>query len=94
MNDQSDTIEQYCSPYYDKYGSYNDGFPCPSDKYCCQNKDGLKYCCSLNNIKNQQFSSPSSTIITKLNNQQKFLKTTPSQQQSSIIGSLPMLITK
>jgi hypothetical protein len=24
---EPDTIEQYCSAYLDKYGSYNDGFP-------------------------------------------------------------------
>jgi hypothetical protein len=41
----SSSLEQYCSPYYDKKGLYNDGFPCPSDKYCCQNADGSKYCC-------------------------------------------------
>ncbi len=90
---EPDTIEQYCSAYLDKYGSYNDGFPCPTDTYCCQNKDGLKHCCSLNNIKNNQLSS-TSTLISKLNNnnQQKLIKT--SSPSPSIIGSIPMLITK
>ena len=74
MNDP-DAPEQYCSAYYDKHGSYNDGFPCPNDKYCCQNKDGgLKFCCSLTSInKNRQqlLSSlaPSSTTVSKINNE-------------------------
>ena len=41
------TLERYCSSYYDKHGLYNDGFPCPADKYCCQNDDGTKKCCSI-----------------------------------------------
>lgn len=46
MNDPS-TMERYCSSYYDKHGLYNDGFPCPADKYCCQKEDGMKMCCSI-----------------------------------------------
>jgi hypothetical protein len=48
MNEESSQFEQYCSAYYDKHGLYNDGFPCPSDKYCCQNNEGMKYCCLKN----------------------------------------------
>jgi hypothetical protein len=44
MSDLS-SIESYCSSYYDKNGLYNDGFPCPIDKYCCQSSDGTKSCC-------------------------------------------------
>ena len=40
-------LERYCSSYYDRFGLYNDGFPCPSDKYCCQNMDGTKMCCVI-----------------------------------------------
>jgi hypothetical protein len=47
MSDMS-SIERYCSSYYDKHGLYNDGFPCPNDKYCCQTSDGAKMCCDLN----------------------------------------------
>jgi hypothetical protein len=42
-------LERYCSSYYDRHGLYNDGFPCPTDKYCCQSADGAKMCCSLSN---------------------------------------------
>jgi hypothetical protein len=42
------SIERYCSSYYDKHGLYNDGFPCPNDKYCCQTSDGTKMCCEIN----------------------------------------------
>jgi hypothetical protein len=44
----SGSIERYCSSYYDKHGLYNDGFPCPNDKYCCQTSDGAKMCCEIN----------------------------------------------
>lgn len=40
-------LERYCSSYYDRHGLYNDGFPCPADKYCCQLDDGTKMCCSV-----------------------------------------------
>ena len=40
-------MERYCSSYYDKHGLYNDGFPCPADKYCCQGDDGAKMCCAI-----------------------------------------------
>lgn len=43
----SDPMERYCSSYYDKHGLYNDGFPCPADKYCCQTDDGTKMCCAI-----------------------------------------------
>jgi hypothetical protein len=43
MNEEKGQLEQYCSPYYDKHGLYNDGFPCPSEKYCCQTNEGAKY---------------------------------------------------
>lgn len=44
----ADPQERYCSSYYDKHGLYNDGFPCPQDKYCCTNDDdGHKMCCLL-----------------------------------------------
>jgi hypothetical protein len=43
-----DGMERYCSSYYDKHGLYNDGFPCPANKYCCQAHDGgSKMCCSV-----------------------------------------------
>lgn len=43
-----DGMERYCSSYYDKHGLYNDGFPCPINKYCCQTPDGgSKMCCSM-----------------------------------------------
>ena len=43
-----DGMERYCSSYYDKHGLYNDGFPCPGNKYCCQAPDGgSKMCCSV-----------------------------------------------
>ena len=44
-----DTMERYCSSYYDKHGLYNDGFPCPANKYCCQSPDGggSKMCCAI-----------------------------------------------
>jgi hypothetical protein len=47
-------VERYCSSYYDKHGLYNDGFPCPDDKYCCQAQDGSKSCCDLNSLKKEQ----------------------------------------
>ena len=43
----SDPMERYCSSYYDTHGLYNDGFPCPADKYCCQTDDGTKMCCAI-----------------------------------------------
>jgi hypothetical protein len=44
--------EQYCSSYYDKFGLYNDGFPCPDGTHCCKpNDDGIKICCPNNNSK-------------------------------------------
>lgn len=44
-----DTMERYCSSYYDKHGLYNDGFPCPANNYCCLSKDGSgsKMCCAI-----------------------------------------------
>lgn len=43
-----DEQERYCSSYYDRHGLYNDGFPCPEGKYCCQNEqDGTKSCCDI-----------------------------------------------
>ena len=68
MNDP-DALEQYCSAYYDKHGSYNDGFPCPSDKFCCQNKEGLKYCCSAVSSSASSLSSSLSPIL--INNIQR-----------------------
>ena len=48
-----DTMERYCSSYYDKHGLYNDGFPCPANKYCCQSTDGgSKMCCSMPAVEN------------------------------------------
>ena len=48
MSELSST-ESYCISYYDKNGLYNDGFPCPIDKYCCQSSDGTKLCCKKKN---------------------------------------------
>ena len=48
MSDPGGSMEKYCSAFYDKHGLYNDGFPCPSDKYCCQSSDGNKMCCPIN----------------------------------------------
>jgi len=72
MNGDPNTLERYCSSYYDKQGLYNDGFPCPADKYCCQNADGMKMCCSLNENK------PSTSVAVEL------LKTTSSNILSTI----------
>ena len=52
MSDSGSTQERYCSSYYDKHGLYNDGFPCPEDKYCCQTSDGSKMCCDINSVNN------------------------------------------
>ena len=68
-------LERYCSSYYDRHGLYNDGFPCPSDKYCCQNEDGTKACCpitkqpndSLFNKKYASSSLPSQTVSSQSN---------------------------
>jgi hypothetical protein len=101
MNDP-DILEQYCSAYYDKHGSYNDGFPCPNDTYCCIKKDGLKDCCPLNIINKKQHHQQlslvptSSTILSKINNDHK-----PASKESSTLlfnsqsaSSLPLLLTK
>ena len=48
MGEPGSTQERYCISYYDKHGLYNDGFPCPEDKYCCQIADGSKLCCDVN----------------------------------------------
>ena len=62
--------ERYCSSYYDKHGLYNDGFPCPADKYCCQSSDGIKMCCSLKQNANLNIhsSSKSSIIFSTISN--------------------------
>jgi hypothetical protein len=54
MGDSSSNQERYCSSYYDKHGLYNDGFPCPDDKYCCQTPDGSKACCDANSTNNAE----------------------------------------
>lgn len=63
MSDPGANQEKYCSSYYDKHGLYNDGFPCPVDKYCCQSADGNKMCCpilkSFNEKQQQQQQQPS-----------------------------------
>jgi len=76
MNSDPDTLERYCSSYYDKQGLYNDGFPCPADKYCCQNADGMKMCCSLNENKSstraavELLRTTSSNILSTISNNQ------------------------
>ncbi|RNA43021.1 hypothetical protein BpHYR1_008534 [Brachionus plicatilis] len=62
--------ERYCSSYYDKHGLYNDGFPCPADKYCCQSADGIKMCCSFKQNDNSFMpsSSKSSVILSTISN--------------------------
>ncbi len=56
------SLERYCSSYYDRHGLYNDGFPCPADKYCCENEDGNKKCCVIG----KQGTPESSTILSAM----------------------------
>jgi hypothetical protein len=66
MNDAA-AMERYCSSYYDRFGLYNDGFPCPDDKYCCENADGYKKCCSINTTTKQTaYTGHTSTILAAL----------------------------
>lgn len=75
------SLERYCSSYYDKHGLYNDGFPCPMDKYCCQTSDGTKMCCSLSDMSNSKQTKPPqtthsfiiSTISNKILNKESYL---------------------
>ena len=57
------SLERYCSSYYDRHGLYNDGFPCPTDKYCCENADGNKKCCV---ISRQAAAPESSTLLSAM----------------------------
>lgn len=102
------SLERYCSSYYDRHGLYNDGFPCPTDKYCCQNTDGTKMCCSLNTLDrklnnkhsntlpSQTVSPLHSTLFNKLNKSplDSSFKTTTATQSNTFSSSWPFLVTK
>ena len=75
MTDPGTSQERYCSSYYDKHGLYNDGFPCPNDKYCCQTSEGTKMCCPLNQLQ--------SNLNSKLFQNSKFYHSSVSPQSSS-----------
>ncbi|CAF0766270.1 unnamed protein product [Brachionus calyciflorus] len=65
-------LERYCSSYYDRHGLYNDGFPCPTDKYCCQTPEGAKMCCSIstpNSFAKAQSSTQSSILLSTISNE-------------------------
>lgn len=59
-------MERYCSSFYDRNGLYNDGFPCPKNKYCCQNQEGNKICCSESIHSNEYAQNPTSTVLSYL----------------------------
>lgn len=68
MSDPGANQERYCSSYYDKHGLYNDGFPCPADKYCCQTADGTKMCCPLNQNLDKENLYSNDNYFNKLSN--------------------------
>ena len=59
-------MERYCSSFYDRNGLYNDGFPCPENKYCCQNQEGNKICCSKSIHSIEYTHTSTSTVLSYL----------------------------
>lgn len=91
--------EGYCSSYYDKHGLYNDGFPCPTGKYCCRSTDGIKMCCSFkqNDESFMQSSSKSSIIFSTISNEyinRQKVYVADQQNQFTSQSSLHFLLSK
>jgi hypothetical protein len=80
-------MERYCSSYFDKDGLYNDGFPCPVDKYCCQTPQGVKMCCLIiGGVESGGGGGKGSNLIVGASNQ--FKKQAAASRKQSAIGSL------